>query len=163
MDLHEKLVAPCHAEYSKEQTDSAGRGDFQELTGLVYPSFVLRIFDFERCEGVQSLVFAKWRCAGVESCKNSTGHYCFFVAGDDATCLKSGKDEDGRRRGEPCENVIIKNNTVLHGHGGFVIGSEMSGGVRNVYVSGCSFVGTDVGLRLRVPRTWWRSGEHFHR
>ena len=51
-------------EYSKEQTDSAGRGDFQELTGLVYPSFVLRIFDFERCEGVQSLVFAKWRCAG---------------------------------------------------------------------------------------------------
>lgn len=76
----------------------------------------------------------------------------FFDAGDDAICLKSGKDEDGRRRGEPCENVIIKNNTVLHGHGGFVIGSEMSGGVRNVYVSGCSFVGTDVGLRFKSTR-----------
>ena len=50
------------------------------------------------------------------------------------------------------ENVIIKNNTVLHGHGGFVIGSEMSGGVRNVYVSGCSFVGTDVGLRFKSTR-----------
>ena len=88
----------------------------------------------------------------VESCKNVLIANCFFDAGDDAICLKSGKDEDGRRRGEPCENVIIKNNTVLHGHGGFVIGSEMSGGVRNVYVSGCSFVGTDVGLRFKSTR-----------
>ena len=67
-------------------------------------------------------------------------------------CLKSGKDEDGRRRGEPCENVIVRNNTVLHGHGGFVIGSEMSGGVKNVYVSECSFIGTDVGLRFKSAR-----------
>lgn len=88
----------------------------------------------------------------VESCKNVLVTNCFFDAGDDAICLKSGKDEDGRRRGESCENVIIKNNTVLHGHGGFVIGSEMSGGVRNVYVSGCSFVGTDVGLRFKSTR-----------
>lgn len=88
----------------------------------------------------------------VESCKNVLVTNCFFDAGDDAICLKSGKDEDGRRRGEPCENVIIKNNTVLHGHGGFVIGSEMSGGVRNVYVSDCSFVGTDVGLRFKSTR-----------
>ena len=61
----------------------------------------------------------------VESCKNVLIANCFFDAGDDAICLKSGKDEDGRRRGEPCENVIVRNNTVLHGHGGFVIGSEM--------------------------------------
>lgn len=88
----------------------------------------------------------------VESCKNVLVTNCFFDAGDDAICLKSGKDEDGRKRGEPCENVIIKNNTVLHGHGGFVIGSEMSGGVRNVYVSGCSFIGTDVGLRFKSTR-----------
>ena len=88
----------------------------------------------------------------LESCKNALIINSVFDAGDDAICLKSGKDEDGRRRGEPCENVIIKNNTVLHGHGGFVIGSEMSGGVRNVYVSGCSFVGTDVGLRFKSTR-----------
>lgn len=88
----------------------------------------------------------------VESCRNVLVTDCFFDAGDDAICLKSGKDEDGRKRGEPCENVIIKNNTILHGHGGFVIGSEMSGGVRNVYVSGCSFVGTDVGLRFKSTR-----------
>ena len=88
----------------------------------------------------------------VESCKNVLVTNCFFDAGDDAICLKSGKDEDGRRRGEPCENVIIKNNTVLHGHGGFVIGSEMSGGVKNIYVEDCTFLGTDVGLRFKSTR-----------
>ena len=88
----------------------------------------------------------------VESCRNVLITNCFFDAGDDAICLKSGKDEDGRRRGEPCENVIVRNNTVLHGHGGFVIGSEMSGGVKNVYVSECSFIGTDVGLRFKSAR-----------
>ena len=79
-----------------------------------------------------------------------------FDAGDDAICIKSGKDEDGRKRGEPCQNVIVKNNTVLHGHGGFVVGSEMSGGVRNVYVADCTFIGTDVGLRFKsTARPWW--------
>lgn len=88
----------------------------------------------------------------VESCKNVIIANSLFDAGDDAICLKSGKDENGRKRGEPCENVIVKNNTVLHGHGGFVIGSEMSGGVRNIYVSGCSFIGTDVGIRFKSTR-----------
>ena len=69
-----------------------------------------------------------------------------------AICIKSGKDEDGRRRGEPCQNVIVKNNTVLHGHGGFVVGSEMSGGVKNIYVEDCTFMGTDVGLRFKSTR-----------
>ena len=52
----------------------------------------------------------------------------------------------------PCSNIIIKNNTVLHGHGGFVIGSEMSGGINNVYVSDCTFIGTDIGLRFKSTR-----------
>lgn len=88
----------------------------------------------------------------VESCKNVVVANCLFDAGDDAICIKSGKDADGRRRGEPCENVIVKDNTVLHGHGGFVVGSEMSGGVRNVYVADCTFIGTDVGLRFKSTR-----------
>ena len=46
----------------------------------------------------------------------------------------------------------MKDNTVLHGHGGFVVGSEMSGGVRNVYVADCTFIGTDVGLRFKSTR-----------
>lgn len=75
-----------------------------------------------------------------------------FDAGDDGICIKSGKDEDGRKRGVPCQNAIIKNNVVLHGHGGFVIGSEMSGGVKNMYVADCTFLGTDVGLRFKSNR-----------
>ena len=62
------------------------------------------------------------------------------------------KDEDGRRRGRVCENVVVDGCTVFKGHGGFVVGSEMSGGVRNVSVSNCQFLGTDVGLRFKSKR-----------
>jgi DNA sulfur modification protein DndE len=75
-----------------------------------------------------------------------------FDVGDDAICIKSGRDEEGRKRGVPTEDVIVKNCTVFHGHGGFVIGSEMSGGARNIYVSDCNFLGTDVGLRFKTTR-----------
>jgi polygalacturonase len=88
----------------------------------------------------------------LESCKNALVINCIFDAGDDAICIKSGKNENGRRRGEPCQNVIVKNNTVYHGHGGFVVGSEMSGGVKNIYVTDCTFLGTDVGLRFKSTR-----------
>jgi polygalacturonase len=88
----------------------------------------------------------------LESCKNVLIYNNTFDVGDDAICFKSGKNEDGRRRGIPTENVIVKNNVVYHGHGGFVIGSEMSGGVRNVHVSNCTFMGTDVGLRFKSTR-----------
>lgn len=88
----------------------------------------------------------------LESCRNALIINNIFDAGDDAICIKSGKDEDGRRRGEPCQNVIVKDNTVLHGHGGFVVGSEMSGGVKNIYVSDCTFLGTDIGLRFKSTR-----------
>lgn len=77
---------------------------------------------------------------------------CSFDVGDDAICIKSGKDEDGRKRGIPCENVVVKNCIVYHGHGGFVVGSEMSGGVKNIDVSDCQFIGTDVGLRFKSRR-----------
>lgn len=88
----------------------------------------------------------------LESCCNVLVVNSSFDAGDDAICIKSGKDEDGRRRAMPCENVIIRNNTVLHGHGGFVVGSEMSGGARNIFISDCCFIGTDVGLRFKSTR-----------
>lgn len=88
----------------------------------------------------------------LESCKDALIIGNLFDVGDDAICLKSGKDKDGRERNVPCENVIIKNNEVLHGHGGFVVGSEMSGGVKNIYVSDCLFMGTDVGLRFKSTR-----------
>ncbi|WP_373056637.1 glycosyl hydrolase family 28 protein [Zunongwangia sp. H14] len=88
----------------------------------------------------------------LESCKNVVIYNNSFDVGDDAICFKSGKNEDGRKRGMPTENVIVKNNIVYHGHGGFVVGSEMSGGVKNVHVSNCTFMGTDVGLRFKSTR-----------
>jgi len=88
----------------------------------------------------------------IESCKNVVVYNSSFDVGDDAICIKSGKDEDGRRRGVPCENIVIKNNIVYHGHGGVTVGSEMSGGVRNMHVSNCTFMGTDVGLRFKSTR-----------
>lgn len=88
----------------------------------------------------------------MDSCRNVTVTDSLFDAGDDAICIKSGKNEAGRARGVPCENVSISNCTVLHGHGGVVIGSEMSGGVRNVHVTNCLFKGTDIGLRFKTTR-----------
>ncbi len=75
-----------------------------------------------------------------------------FDVGDDAICIKSGKDADGRRHAKTCRNLIISDCTVYHGHGGFVVGSEMSGGVENIRVSNCRFIGTDVGLRFKSAR-----------
>ena len=88
----------------------------------------------------------------VESCKNVLIEGSTFDAGDDGICIKSGRDEEGRRRGKPTENVIVRNNVVYRAHGGFVIGSEMSGGARNIFVSDCTFIGTDIGLRFKTTR-----------
>ena len=88
----------------------------------------------------------------LESCKNVLIYNNTFDVGDDAICFKSGKNKDGRDRNMPTENVIVKNNIVYHGHGGFVIGSEMSGGVKNIHISNCTFIGTDVGLRFKSTR-----------
>ena len=88
----------------------------------------------------------------LESCRNALIVNSQFDAGDDGICVKSGKDADGRRRGRPCENVVVDGCTVFAGHGGFVVGSEMSGGVRNILVQGCQFLGTDVGLRFKSTR-----------
>ena len=88
----------------------------------------------------------------LESCKNCLILNSRFDAGDDGICIKSGKDADGRKRGIPCENVVVDGCTVFAGHGGFVVGSEMSGGVKNFKVQNCQFLGTDVGLRFKSTR-----------
>ena len=88
----------------------------------------------------------------IESCRNVVLTNSRFDVGDDGICIKSGKDKAGRDRGIPCENILVDNCIVFHGHGGFVVGSEMSGGVRNVKVSNCTFSGTDVGLRFKSAR-----------
>lgn len=88
----------------------------------------------------------------VESCKNVLIENSVFDVGDDGICIKSGRDEQGRKRGMPTENVLIRNCTVYHAHGGFVVGSEMSGGAKNLFVTDCTFMGTDIGLRFKTTR-----------
>ena len=88
----------------------------------------------------------------IESCKNVLVENSTFATGDDAICIKSGKNEQGRKRGVATENVVIRNCVVYEAHGGFVIGSEMSGGVRDIYVTNCTFIGTDIGLRFKTGR-----------
>ncbi len=88
----------------------------------------------------------------VESCRHVVIQNCAFEAGDDGICIKSGKDASGRRIGVPTEDVVIEGCTVFRAHGGFTIGSEMSGGVRNIRVNNCTFIGTDVGLRFKSAR-----------
>lgn len=88
----------------------------------------------------------------LESCRIGTVTNCRFDVGDDAICIKSGKDQEGRERGKPTELFVITNCIVYHAHGGFVIGSEMSGGVRNLFVKNLTFIGTDCGLRFKSTR-----------
>jgi polygalacturonase len=98
----------------------------------------------------------------LESCRNVVIYNCEFDVGDDAICLKSGRDEAGRRRGMPTENVLIHDCVVYHGHGGFVVGSEMSGGVKNVEIRDCVFIGTDTGLRFKSTRGRGGVVENIH-
>lgn len=84
-----------------------------------------------------------------DSCRNVLVEYCTFSTGDDCVVLKSGYDEDGRRVGRPTENVVVRHSSSKRGHGGLVIGSEMSGSVRNVYMHDCDFEGTDRVLRIK--------------
>lgn len=88
----------------------------------------------------------------VESCRYVLIENSVFDVGDDGLCIKSGRDEEGRKRAMPTQDVIIKNCTVYNAHGGFVIGSEMSGGAKNIFVDDCTFVGSDIGLRFKTTR-----------
>ncbi len=87
-----------------------------------------------------------------DACKYVHISNCHISVGDDCITIKSGRDEDGRRVGKACENITITNCTMLDGHGGVVIGSEMSGDVRKVTISNCVFDGTERGIRIKSMR-----------
>lgn len=84
-----------------------------------------------------------------DACNGMLIDNCYFSTGDDCIVIKSGLNEDGWRVGKASENIVIKNCKTKHGHGGVVIGSEMSGGVRNIYAHDCDFSQTERGLRIK--------------
>jgi polygalacturonase len=84
-----------------------------------------------------------------DSCRDMLIENCTFDTGDDCVVLKSGYNQDGWRVGRPTENVIMRRCFSQRGHGGLVIGSEMSGSVSNVFVEDCRFEGTDRVIRIK--------------
>jgi polygalacturonase len=93
-----------------------------------------------------------------ESCTDVLIEDCFFDTGDDCIAIKSGRNEDGRRVGVPSSNLIIRNCTMKDGHGGVVIGSEISGGCRNVFVENCTMDSPNLDRALRLKTNSYRGG-----
>ena len=87
-----------------------------------------------------------------DSCRSVHISDCYISVGDDCITLKSGTEHEHPDRYAPCRDITITNCTLERGHGGVVIGSEMSGGVKNVVISNCVFIGTDRGIRIKSRR-----------
>ncbi len=88
----------------------------------------------------------------VDSSRNVRISDCYIDTGDDGIVIKSGKDADGRRVNRPTENVSISNCTVHHAHGAVTLGSEISGGIRNVVADNITCDGTQMGVRIKSRR-----------
>jgi len=93
-----------------------------------------------------------------ESCKNVVIKNCLFETGDDCIAIKSGRNTDGRRLNIPSENILISNCNMRNGHGGVVIGSEISGGVRNVFVENCVMSSPELERGIRIKTNSVRGG-----
>ena len=93
-----------------------------------------------------------------ESCKDVLIKNCSFKTGDDCIAIKSGKDHDGRRLNIPCENIVIQDCTFSDGHGGVVIGSEISGGVRNVFAENNTMDSPHLDRAIRIKSNSYRGG-----
>lgn len=99
-----------------------------------------------------------------ESCRDVLIDNCFFDTGDDCIAIKSGRNNDGRRLNTPTENIIVRNCTMKDGHGGITVGSEISGGVRNLFAHDCTLDSADLWTALRVKNNASRGGklENFY-
>ena len=93
-----------------------------------------------------------------ESCKDVLIEDCLFDTGDDCIAIKSGRNGDGRRVATPCENILINECKMAAGHGGVVIGSEISGGVRNLYAQHCEMSSPDLDRGIRIKTNSIRGG-----
>ncbi len=93
-----------------------------------------------------------------ESCKNVLIEDCFFDTGDDCIAIKSGRNYDGRRHATPSENIYVRNCRMKNGHGGVVLGSEISGGFRNLWVENCQMSSPDLERVIRIKTNSCRGG-----
>jgi polygalacturonase len=97
-----------------------------------------------------------------ESCRDVLIERCTFDTGDDCIALKSGRNDDGRRVNVPVENVVIRDCVMKDGHGGVVIGSEISGGARNIFAERCRMDSPRLDRALRIKTNSVRGGTIEH-
>lgn len=99
-----------------------------------------------------------------ESCKDVLIIGVYFLSGDDDIAIKSGRNADGRSINKPSENIIIRNCTMADGHGGITLGSECSGGIRNIFAEDCSLDSLHLNSAIRVKNNALRGGllENFN-
>jgi polygalacturonase len=99
-----------------------------------------------------------------ESCTDVLIKDCYFDTGDDCIAIKSGRNADGRRLKAPSQNIVIQGCEMKDGHGGVTIGSEISGGVRNVFAENCRMDSPNLDHALRVKNNAMRGGllENFY-
>lgn len=93
-----------------------------------------------------------------ESCKNVIIENCQFDTGDDCIAIKSGRNNDGRKWGRPSENIIVRHCKMINGHGGVVVGSEISGGYRNLFVEDCDMDSPELERVIRIKTNTCRGG-----
>ncbi|MBR1410200.1 MAG: glycoside hydrolase family 88 protein [Prevotella sp.] len=93
-----------------------------------------------------------------ECCDRVLIEDCFFNTGDDCIAIKSGRNRDGRERAMPSKNIIIRNCEMKNGHGGVVVGSEISGGCQNVYAHDCVMDSPELERVLRIKTNSCRGG-----
>jgi polygalacturonase len=93
-----------------------------------------------------------------DACQDVLIEKCTFSTGDDCIAIKAGRNRDGRRVGIPCENLVIQDCTMQDGHGGVSIGSEVSGGIKNVYIERCRMSSPDLQRGLRIKTNSYRGG-----
>lgn len=126
------------------------------IDGPTFKNSPMWAFHPERCENIiirNVKINNEWWAQNgdgidVNSCQNVLIYKCTITAGDDGICMKSNRVAEG----PALQNVVIRDCIVYHGHGGFVIGSDTEGGIRNIFVNNCTFIGTDIGLRFKSAR-----------
>ncbi len=97
-----------------------------------------------------------------ESCDRVVIEDCTFDTGDDCIAVKSGRNADGRRLNIPCQNILIQNCLMRAGHGGVVLGSEISGGVRNLHARNCEMSSPELERAIRIKTNASRGGVIEH-
>ena len=94
-----------------------------------------------------------------ESCSDVVIDNCFFNTGDDCIAIKSGRNEDGRRVNVPSQDIVVQNCRMKDGHGGVTIGSEVSGGIRNIFAQNCHMDSPHLLSALRIKNNAMRGGD----